>query len=127
MDFTIKNLREITDLAAKFGYGEMQEARFANEDLELTDTGVSLQLVRAGKRQAFAHRHENAEEVYVVLSGHGRVKLGDEVRDVGPMDAVRIAPAVPRAFEAGGDGDLELLAFGPRHTGDAEMIQDFWD
>ncbi len=36
-----------------------------------------------------------------------------------------MAPNVARAFEAGPEG-LELLAFGPRHDGDAELVQDFW-
>jgi mannose-6-phosphate isomerase-like protein (cupin superfamily) len=85
---------------------------------------VSLQLVKPGKRHAFAHRHQEAEEVYVVLSGSGRVKLDDEIVEVGPMDAIRVAPAVTRAFEAGPEG-LELLVFGPRHEGDAEIVQDF--
>ena len=42
------------------------------------------------------------------------------------MDAVRIDPAVTRGIEAGPDG-IEFLAFGARHEGDAEVIQDFWD
>jgi mannose-6-phosphate isomerase-like protein (cupin superfamily) len=82
-------------------------------------------ILRPGKRQPFAHRHKEAEEIYVVLSGSGKLKLDDELLDVGPMDAVRIAPEVARAFEAGPEG-LEILAFGPRHAGDAEMVQDFW-
>jgi mannose-6-phosphate isomerase-like protein (cupin superfamily) len=67
------------------------------------------------------------EEIYVVISGSGRVKLDDELEDVGPLDAIRIAPSVIRAFEAR-DDDLVLLAFSPRAEGDAEVIQDFsWD
>jgi mannose-6-phosphate isomerase-like protein (cupin superfamily) len=67
------------------------------------------------------------EEIYVVISGSGRVKLDDKVEDVGPFDAIRIAPNVVRAFEAGGD-DLVLLVFSPRAEGDAEVVQDFsWD
>ncbi len=43
------------------------------------------------------------------------------------MDAVRIAPSTVRALEAGEDG-LELLAFGPRHEADGEImpIDGFW-
>ena len=126
MDFTVKNLRDVEDMAVKHGFSDNQEARFAREDLDAEATGVSLQLVRPGKRHAFAHRHNEAEEIYVVLRGSGRVKLDDEVRDVAPMDAVRIAPHVTRAFEAGPEG-LELLVFGPHHAGDSEMVQDFWD
>jgi uncharacterized cupin superfamily protein len=124
MSFTIKNLRDVDDIAAKHGFGEVQEVRFAHGDLGAEATGVSLQVVKPGKRHAFAHRHEDAEEIYVVLSGEGRVKLDDEIVDVRPLDAIRIAPAVTRAFEAGPDG-LQLLVFGPRHEGDAEIVQDF--
>ncbi|HYY21172.1 MAG TPA: cupin domain-containing protein [Thermoleophilaceae bacterium] len=125
MSYTIKNLREVEDSAAKFGYSEMQESRFPREDLGAEEIGLAYHVVRPGKRQAFAHRHERAEEIYVVLRGTGRVKLDDQIVEVGPMDSIRVAPSVARAFEAGPDG-LELLAFGPRHPGDAEVIQDFW-
>ena len=127
MDYTIKNLREVEDMAASQGFGEVQEARFANADLDAEQSGISLQKVKPGQRHAFAHRHNEAEEVYVVISGSGRVKLDDEVRDVGELDAIRVAPSVTRAFEAGAEG-LELLAFSPRAKGDAEIVEDFsWD
>ena len=127
MDYTIKNLREVEDMAASQGFGDVQEARFANADLDAEQSGISLQKVKPGKRHAFAHRHNEAEEVYVVISGSGRVKLDDEVKEVGELDAIRVAPSVTRAFEAGAEG-LELLAFSPRAKGDAEIVEDFsWD
>jgi len=127
VDYTIKNLREVEDMAATQGFGEVQEARFANADLDAEQSGISLQKVKPGKRHAFAHRHNEAEEVYVVISGSGRVKLDDEVKEVGELDAIRVAPSVTRAFEAGDEG-LELLAFSPRAKGDAEIVQNFsWD
>ena len=126
-DFTHFNLEDVKDQAPGFGLDEFQEARFANADLDAEQSGISLQKVKPGKRHAFAHRHNEAEEVYVVISGSGRVKLDDEVREVAELDAIRVAPSVTRAFEAGDDG-LELLAFSPRAKGDAEIVQDFsWD
>jgi mannose-6-phosphate isomerase-like protein (cupin superfamily) len=126
MSFTIKNLREVEDVAPKFGFSEVQEARFARGDLESETIGLAFHVVRPGKRQAFAHRHQQAEEIYVVLSGRGRMKLDDEVVAVAEMDAIRVAPALARAFEAGPEG-LELLVFGPRHAGDGEpLTDDFW-
>lgn len=125
MSYTLKNLRQIDDSAEKYGFSETQEARFAQGDLRAEATGLSYHLLRPDKRQAFAHRHAEAEEVYVVLSGSGRVKLDDDIVELEVMDAVRVAPTVTRAFEAGPEG-LELLAFGPHHAGDAEMVQDFW-
>jgi mannose-6-phosphate isomerase-like protein (cupin superfamily) len=124
--YTLKRLTEVEDSAPKFGYGEVQEARFASKDLETEQTGVSLHRVKPGKRQGFAHKHENAEEVYVVLSGSGRLKLDDEIIDVERHDAIRVAPEVTRMFEAGSDG-IELLAFGPHHDGDGELLPGWWN
>jgi mannose-6-phosphate isomerase-like protein (cupin superfamily) len=127
VDYTIKNLRDVEDVAATQGFGEVQEARFAHDDLKAEQIGLSLQRVKPGKRHAFAHRHKEAEEVYVVVSGSGRVKLDDEVQEVGELDAIRVGPSVTRGFEAGDDG-LELLAFSPRAKGDAEIVEDFtWE
>ncbi len=109
----------------EFGIGDVQEARFANDDLDVEATGVSHHRIKAGKRQAFAHKHENAEEIYVVLTGSGRVKLDEEIVEIVPLDAIRVAPGVTRQFEADSDG-LEILAFGPRHKGDGEVIHGWW-
>ncbi len=126
MHYTIKNLREVEDQAPKFGFSEVQEARFPREDLGSETIGLAFHVVRPGKQQAFAHRHEQAEEIYVVLSGSGRVKLDEEIHQIGPLDAIRVAPTVARAFEAGSSA-LELLVFGPRHAGDGEILrEEFW-
>jgi mannose-6-phosphate isomerase-like protein (cupin superfamily) len=123
--YSLKNLTEVEDSAARFGLSEIQETRFANDDLDVEQTGLSYHRLKPGKRQGFGHRHEKAEEVYVVLSGAGRVKLDDEVVELRALDAIRLAPRVSRAFEAGPEG-LELLAFGPRHPGDGELLRDWW-
>jgi len=123
--YTLKKLTDVEDSAPKFGFAEIQEARFAKNDLDTEDTGVSLHCLKAGKRQAFGHKHDDAEEVYVVLAGSGRVKLDDEIVDVRALDAIRVAPEVARAFEAGGD-DLEFLAVGPHHPADGETVDDDW-
>jgi quinol monooxygenase YgiN/mannose-6-phosphate isomerase-like protein (cupin superfamily) len=122
---TIINLESVEDVARKFGYADMGESRFAREDLGAADTGVSHQRLRPDRRQAFGHRHHRAEEVYVVLDGSGQVRIDDEIRQVGKLDAIRIAPGSARAFEAGPDG-LELLVFGPHFKGDVEMLPEFW-
>ena len=116
---------DVEDMAKRFGFGEQGEARFANRPLGTVRTGVSHQRLRPGVRQAFGHRHQHAEEVFVILAGTGRIRIDDEIVDVGPLDAIRIAPSSARAFEAGPDG-LEFVVFGPHHTGDAVMDPDFW-
>jgi mannose-6-phosphate isomerase-like protein (cupin superfamily) len=126
MSYAIKNLREIEDAAAAHGFSAIQEARFARRDLGAERTGLAYLVLKPGKRQPFAHRHREAEEIYVVLRGSGRVKLDDEVVDLSPFDAIRVAPGVTRAFEAGADG-LEFLVVGAHHPGDAETVETFWD
>lgn len=123
MSYTIRNLADVEDSAPKFGFESVQEARFATESLEAESIGFSFLRVKPNCRQAFAHRHENAEEVYVVISGSGRLKLDEAIEDVRRLDAVRVAPAVARQFEAGDEG-LELLAFGPKRKGDGELIME---
>jgi mannose-6-phosphate isomerase-like protein (cupin superfamily) len=118
-------LTDVKDSAAEFGMSETHEARFATGDLEAEETGVSHHRLKPGKRQPFGHRHDEAEEVYVVLSGNGRIRLDDEIIQVQPLDAVRIAPQVTRAVEAG-RGGIEYIAFGPRHEGDGELIRGWW-
>ena len=75
--YTLKKLTDVEDSAVKFGLAEMGEARFAKDDLDAEDTGLSLHRIRAGQRQPFAHKHDAAEEIYVVLAGSGRAKFDD--------------------------------------------------
>jgi mannose-6-phosphate isomerase-like protein (cupin superfamily) len=129
--FTKVNLAaDVDDVAAANGI-EGLEARFATQALELRRSGVSLQRIEPGKRQPWGHRHETQEEVYVILSGSGKARIGDREIAVGPLDAIRVEPQLARNFEAGSDG-LELIAFGaPRSAddnagSDTEMLPGWW-
>jgi mannose-6-phosphate isomerase-like protein (cupin superfamily) len=102
--YTHAKLNAVEDAAPDLGAGDTQETRFANDALGAEAVGVTHHRFRAGARQGFGHRHERAEEIYVVLSGSGRVT---------------------RAFEAGPEG-LEVLAFGARHEGDGEIVPGWW-
>jgi mannose-6-phosphate isomerase-like protein (cupin superfamily) len=123
--YTKLNIADVEDVAPANGFGDRWEARVAREPLEAHQTGVTHFRLRPGKRSPFAHRHAHAEEVYVILSGSGRVKLDDELADVRPLDSIRVAPEVGRAFEAGPDG-LEFIAFGPHYESDGLPVDDPW-
>ena len=69
MSYTIKNLRKTEDKAPDFGLSEIQEAHFPATELGAEETGFAFHVIHPGRRQGFAHRHEQAEEVYVVPSG----------------------------------------------------------
>lgn len=115
--YTRVNLRDdVEDIAGKHGMGEVLEGHFATGDLGLEKSAVSFQALKPGARLPFGHRHEQQEELYVVIGGGGRIKLDDEIVEIRALDAIRIAPEVMRGVEAGDDG-IELLAFGAPNTG----------
>ena len=118
-------LEEVEDQAPSSGLGDIQEMRPLAGALGLERTGISLQRILPGRRQAFGHSHANAEETYVVLAGSGTLRLGDEEVPLRAREAVRIAPNLTRAVEAGPDG-VEYLAVGPRHRGDFAMAPGWW-
>jgi gentisate 1,2-dioxygenase len=43
------------------------------------------------------HRHEEAEEVYLLLRGNGQIRINDEVIDAKPLDAFRVPPDAYRS------------------------------
>ena len=112
MSYTLRNLQDVEDQAVAFGIGEIQEARFPADDVGAESTGFAHQVIHPRKRQGFAHRHAAAEEVYVVIGGAGRVKLDDEIVELGRLDALRVAPGVTRQFRgrAGRARDARLRA-----------------
>jgi len=69
------------------------------------------------------HRLEGVTERYVVLSGTGRVELGEGagriMETVGPGSVVIIPPGVPQRIANTGSDDLVFLALcSPRFTPD---------
>jgi quinol monooxygenase YgiN len=119
------DLSKDTKLLGGYDLDEVGEARYVREYLGAMQTGLTHYRLRPGRRQGWAHRHNVAEEVYVALSGSGRIKVDDEVLALEPLHAVRVAPASVRELEAGPDG-LEVLAFGSHSPGDGELVADWW-
>ena len=107
--YTIVNLLELDDTVSDKVPG--LEGRFGRKHLGSRDLGVSHWRYAPGLRGPQGHSHREQEEAYVVVAGSGRMRLDDEVREVGLWDVVRVAPEVVRGFEAGPDG-LELIAVG---------------
>ena len=127
-DYTHINLKEdVDDQAPNFGLAGDIEARMARVPLGMENSGLSYLRLAPGFRLPWGHSHKQQEEVYVLVSGSARIKIGDEVRDMKQWDAVRLHRDTVRSFEAGDDG-AEFIAVGAPNTGpgDAEMIQGWW-
>jgi uncharacterized cupin superfamily protein len=121
----ITNLHEAEDIAPKFGMDGMGEARFLRADLGAERIGLSHYRVKPGARPGFGHTHRESEELYLVLSGSGTVKVDEDVVAVRPGDVVFCPPGAMREWEGGDDG-LELVAFGEHVEGDSEMVPGWW-
>ncbi|HEX7083167.1 MAG TPA: hypothetical protein VF186_03535 [Gaiellaceae bacterium] len=124
-DYAIVNLKDLDDSAGRLNLSPSLEARFGRDALGGERAGISYQRLSPNFRLPFGHRHARQEELYVILSGSGRTKVGDEIRELRQWDVLRVAPGLARGFEAGPVG-LELLAFGAGESGDAELLDDFW-
>jgi mannose-6-phosphate isomerase-like protein (cupin superfamily) len=126
-DYTIVNLKEVEDQAPNFGLSPDLEARFARVALEAELIGLTYQRLAPNFQVPFGHTHKTQEEIYIVLSGSVSVKLKDEVKELGPWDAIRVSKETARGFEAGPEG-VEMIAIGaPGGPGDAETIEGFWE
>jgi len=127
MTYTKTNLRQVENAAPAFDMPPEMEARFARRAIGGETLGLSLFTLAPGFRIPFGHKHESQEEVYVVVRGSARVKVDDEIVELGEWDAIRFPKATMRQMEAGPEG-VEYLAFG---AGDdpteAEMAPGWWN
>ena len=129
--FTLKNLKEdLEDVGSNFDGPPDLEFRLATKPLELEESGLSYQRVPPDYRFPYGHTHKQQEELYVVVGGGGRMKLDDEIVELGEWDAVRVPPGTWRGYEAGPEG-LEIIVIGAPSLGDArredvEGRRDWW-
>ncbi len=58
-----------------------------------------------------AHSHADSDKVYFVVEGRGRIRVGDDEREVGPGTAVLAPAGAPHAVENPGPERLRVLVF----------------
>jgi mannose-6-phosphate isomerase-like protein (cupin superfamily) len=81
---------------------------------------VSLNVVPPGKAIPFLHRHQENDEVYVVVGGQGQFLVDGECLDVAEGSVLRIGPPAARAWRNNSDAPLYFLCIQYRADG---MIQ----
>src|SRR5262245_1252101 len=106
------------------------EERFVplRRELGVTSLGVNLIVLRPGERGRI-HRHDQQEEVYLVLEGRLSLLVEREEETLEKGDLIRVAPEVRRQLVNRGPDDVALLALGGHgeHSGrDGEAFTD-WD
>src|SRR5262249_5644129 len=124
--YTKKNLKEVENQAPKFGMPDELDARFARSALDGKTLGLTRFELAPNFRIPFGHKHAEQEEVYVIVRGSARIKVDDEIVDLGEWDAIRFDKDTMRDVEAGPEG-VEYLAFSAGNDPqDAEMVQGWW-
>jgi quercetin dioxygenase-like cupin family protein len=93
--------------------------------LEVGNLGMRLWRLRPGQASTW-HRHEVTEELYVVLEGTGRMRVGDEVLTLEPLSAVGVDPGELRQVFNDTEADqLWLVAGAPNEVASTlEMSED---
>lgn len=105
--------------------------RMMADSLETEQIAFTHRLMPAqtGGKGSYGHRHRTQEEIYYVISGRLEFKAGDDVFEVGPGNAVRMAADTWRSVWNEGPDDAELLIVSMRSEDprtETEMLPDFW-
>jgi mannose-6-phosphate isomerase-like protein (cupin superfamily) len=126
-NYTIRQLDEVHDVLGDYP-GEM---RFFGEPLGTEQVAFTHRRMppNTGGKGAYGHRHKTQEEIYFVASGRLAFKLDDDVVELGPGTAVRVAPEVARSVWNAGPEDAELVICSVKSEdvlADTETVEDFW-
>ena len=126
-DYTITKADDVADVLGDYP-GEM---RMFTEAIGAEQVAFTYRRMPAqtGGKGSYGHSHRTQEEVYFVIAGTLQFKLGDEVVDVGPLTAVRVAPATVRSVWNEGPDDVEVVICSVRlddQSSEHEMHADFW-
>jgi mannose-6-phosphate isomerase-like protein (cupin superfamily) len=126
-DYTICQRTDAPDVLGDYP-GEM---RFFTQPLGNEQVAFTYRRMPAktGGKGGYGHRHKTQEEVYFVISGRLDFKLEDELVEVGPGTAVRVAPQTVRSVWNEGPDEAELVICSIRVddvAGDADIVEGFW-
>lgn len=106
------------------------EFRRLTEDLDCEQ--VALTLIRVPPHSDFeqgtGHFHDEIEEIYLVTRGTLTMRLNDEVHELGPNTAVRVAPKTPRSHRNLGEEPVEMWAISVQlGRSDSTKLDNFWE
>ncbi len=126
-EYQVVSLDDVDDWLGDYP-GEMRGITYAigAEQVALTYRRMPQ---HTGSKGFYGHRHRTQEELYLVLAGTLQFKLGDEIVEVGPRQAVRIPPGTVRGVYNAEAEDAELVIVSRRiddPQGDVEIVVGFW-
>ena len=102
----IQNLAQARAFTTKDG-SEIREL-LAHRNSCIRNQSLAEARVQPGRSTA-PHYHPQTEEIYYILAGTGRMRIGEDVREVGPGDAIAIPPGRVHTITATGEAALRFL------------------
>ena len=102
----VKNIDEVEAFITKDG-SEIREL-LAHRNSCIRKQSLAEARLPAGAATA-PHFHPATEEIYYVLEGVGRMQIDDNVREVGPGDAIAIPPGATHQIRNTGEQVLKFL------------------
>jgi mannose-6-phosphate isomerase-like protein (cupin superfamily) len=128
-DYTVRRLEEAPDWLPDYP-GEM---RSFTEALDAEQVAFTYRRMpaRTGGKGSYGHRHRTQEEIFFVLSGTLQFKIGEEIFDVGPLTAVRVANHAWRSVWNDGPEEVHMVIVSPRippegREEEDEVLEGFW-
>jgi uncharacterized cupin superfamily protein len=70
---------------------------------------ISLNVVPPGKGIPFLHRHQQNDEIYIIVAGRGQFLVDSECIDVAEGSVLRMCPPAARAWRNNSDAALYFL------------------
>lgn len=98
-----------------------------------TDLGRQLEAGKLGSRlwriepgqASTRHRHKTTEELYVLLEGKGKLRVGDDLLVLDPMDTVLVDPeTVRQPFNDTDEDQLWLIVGAPTEHADTTTMDE---
>ncbi len=117
----VKSLRDIAGIRAG-------DASFLKEilhpDKEPVAVGFSLAHAAVGPGEKTLPHRLSSTEVYYILEGRGRMRVGEEHAEVGTGDAIVVPAGEVQSIENTGAGGLSFLCIvdPPWRAGDEEVL-----
>ena len=102
----IKNLAAVPAFVTKDG-SEIREL-LAHRNSSIRNQSLAEARLAPGTSTQ-EHYHKNAEEIYYITHGNGRIRIEGEMREVGPGDAIAIPPGQRHKLWNTGSETLRLL------------------
>ncbi len=106
----VKNLDEVPAFTTKDG-SEIREL-LAHRNSAIRNQSLAEPRVPVGG-STVEHYHAQTEEIYYITAGSGRMRIGREISDVKPGDAIAILPGSRHKIWNTGDEKHEIVSGRP--------------